>query len=631
MTSSLFYHILYLRYCCIKDKVKYPAASIALGSLLRGKYTIETRGNMKNKILCTILAISLTLATGINLPINAKQAEAMDTLSGTLTSVSPYTSSTYTHAEVFQNMKVYHGIDVSYHNGNINWDNVAADGVEYAFIRAGYRGYGNGSLQQDSKFTTYAPAAIAAGIPVGVYYFTEAVNETEAIEEAEDCIRMIQENNIDVTLPIALDYEYQYNAAGQNASRKKNLSVTAATTNCIAFCKTIADAGYTPIIYANSNDLVKLIDGAILAENYGIWLANYTTKTKYTGSYQIWQYSSKGSVDGISGNVDCNFWYTENELSINTNPKNKVTKNISNATVASIPAQTYTGKALTPALSITYGSKTLKLNKDYTLAYKNNINPGKATVTITGMGTYTDTLSKSFKISPAAVTNLSATTTSSKVTLEWNGKTAYTGYEIYRKKTYDGTYTKVKTITNAKETKWVNKNLTKEREYFYKVRAYAKVNDTMYYGPFTSLSAAAISGTKAALNTKGCTILKKPSAKAKVLVSAPYNATIRYLGKTVLEDKSKFYHVQYKKGGKLYDGYLKSIKGLKFKKALTTTAKVKLRVGAGTHTKALTTVPKKQTIVILGQKKSGGLIWYKTTYLKGKKAYTGYVSGDYLE
>lgn len=585
---------------------------------------------MKHKTLCTILAISLTLSAYITLPGTVKHAQAMDSLDSTLTSVSPYTSSTYTHAETFQDMEVYHGIDVSYHNGTIDWEDVAADGVEYAFIRAGYRGYGNGSLQQDSKFTTYAPAAIAAGIPVGVYYFTEAMNETEAIEEAEDCIRIIQENNIDVTLPIALDYEYQYNAAGQNASRKKNLSIAAATANCNAFCKTIAEAGYTPIIYANANDLVKLIDGASLAEEYGIWLANYTTKTKYSGTYQIWQYSSKGAVDGISGNVDCNFWYANNGLMINTNPKNKVTKNISKATVASIPAQTYTGKALTPTLSITYGSKTLKLNKDYSLVFKNNTKPGKASVIITGKGSYDGTLTRSFKIKPAAVTKLSATGTSSKITLEWNGRNAYSGYEIYRKKTYDGDYSKIKTIKNPEETKWTNKNLTKEREYFYKVRAYAKVNDTMYYGPFTALSAPAIPGTKAAISKKSYAILKKPSTKAKVLVYVPYNATIRYLGKTVLEDKSKFYHVQYKKGSKVYDGYLKSIKGLKFKKALTTTAKVKLRAGAGTHTKALTTVSIKQTIVILGQKKSRGTIWYKTTYLKGKRTYTGYLSGDYL-
>lgn len=590
---------------------------------------------MKNKILCFILAISLTLSGGITLPACTKQAQAMDTLSpdanGNLTNVSPFTSSTYTHAEVFQGMEVYHGIDVSYHNGTIDWQKVAADGVEYAFIRVGYRGYGNGSLQQDSKFTTYSADAIANKIPIGVYYFTEAVNETEAIEEAEDCIRMIQDNNIDVTLPVALDYEYQYNAAGQNASRKKNLSVEAATANCVAFCETIAAAGYTPIIYANSSDLVDLIDGAALSESYGIWLANYTTKTKYTGTYQIWQYSSKGSVDGIPTNTDCNFWYTKDGLTLNLNPKTKATKDISKATVASIPSQTYTGSAIKPALTITQGSKTLKSGTDYTLAYKDNIKPGKATVTITGKGSYSGTLSKSFKILPAEVKNLEASTTASKITLEWDGKAAYSGYEIYRKKTYDGTYTKVKTITDPEETEWVNKSLSKEREYFYKVRAYAKVDGTMYYGPYVSLSAAPIAGTKAALNTRGCTILKKPSAKAKTLISVPYNGTVRYLGKTVLNNKSKFYHVQYKKGGTLYDGYLKSTKGLKWKKALITTEKVRLRAGAGTHTKALTTIPKKQPLVILGQKKNSGTIWRKTIYVKGKKSYTGYVSDDYLE
>lgn len=585
---------------------------------------------MKRKLLCVLLAASLTLAPGACF-INSRQAEAMDTLSDTLTSESPFTASTYTHADVFQGMNVYHGIDVSYHNGTIDWDSVAADGVEYAFLRVGYRGYGNGSLQQDSKFTTYAPAALSAGIPIGAYYFTEATNEQEAIEEAEDCIRIIQENNIDVTLPIALDYEYQYNAAGQLASPKAGLSKAEATANCIAFCDTIAAAGYTPIIYANSNDLTKLIDGESLSEKYGIWLANYTTKTKYSGTYQIWQYSSKGSVDGISGNTDCNFWYTEDKLNINTNPKNKLAKNVSKATVAEIPAQTYTGKALTPALSVTLGSKTLTLNKDYTAAYKNNTKPGKATVTITGKGSYTGTQTKNFKISPAAVTKLSASSTSSKITLEWNGRAAYTGYQIYRKKTYNGSYTKVKTIKNPDETKWVNKNLSKDREYYYKVRAYAKVGNTVYNGPFTAISAGAVSGTKAAITKKSRAILKTPSAKAKVRVYAPYNATIRYLGKTVLNNKKKFYHVSYKKGGKLYEGYLRSIKGLKFKKALTTTAKVKLRAGAGTHTKALATVSKNQTIVILGKKKKEGVTWYKTTYCKGKKAYTGYISGDYLE
>lgn len=585
---------------------------------------------MKKRLLSTLLSISLTLSLGTGLSF-AKPApvQAFDTLTDSLSTSSPFTTSTYTHAETFQGMNVYHGIDVSYHNGTIDWDSVAAAGVEYAFLRAGYRGYGNGSLQQDSKFTTYAAAATAAGVPIGVYYFTEATNEEEAIEEAKDCIRMIQENNINVSLPIALDYEYQKNAAGQLVSPKAGLSKEAATANCQAFCDTIAAAGYTPIIYANKSDLVDLIDGASLAESYGIWLANYTTATSYSGTYQIWQYTSSGSVDGISGKVDCNFWYTQGDLGVTTPPKK--TYDLSTATIDDIPTQTYTGNQIKPALNIKVGSKTLTAGTHYTATYTNNTNPGKATITITGKGNYTGTLTKSFKIKPAAVTSLTAETTASKITLEWNGSEAYSGYEIYRTTTYNGNFSKVKTINDGDTTEWTNKSLSKEREYTYRIRAYANVEGSVYYGSYTKITASAISGTKAALNKKSRIILKKPSAKAKKLVTIPYGATIRYLGKTVLKNKKKFYHVQYKKGGKLYDGYLSSIKGLTFRKALTTTAKVKLRSGAGTQTKVLATVPKNQSVITLSSKKKSGTAWYRTYYLKGKHLLTGYISEDYLE
>lgn len=585
---------------------------------------------MKKQLLSTMLSISLALSLGTGLSFTKPTpAEAFDTLTGSLSTSSPFTSSTYNHASAFQGMNVYHGIDVSYHNGTIDWDAVATDGVEYAFLRAGYRGYGNGSLQQDSKFTTYAAGAAAAGIPIGVYYFTEATDEEEAIEEAKDCIRMIQENNINVTLPIALDYEYQYNAAGQLVSPKAGLSKAAATANCQAFCDTIAAAGYTPIIYANKSDFAKLIDGAALAESYGIWLANYTTATTYSGTYQIWQYTSSGSVDGIPGKVDCNFWYTQGDLGITTPPKK--TYDLNTATIDTIPTQSYTGKQIKPALNIKVGSKTLTAGTHYTASYANNINPGKATVTITGKGSYTGTLTKTFKIKPAAVTSLTAETTASKISLEWNGSEAYSGYEIYRTTTYDGSFKKIKTISKGGTTKWTNKSLSKEREYTYKIRAFAKVDGAVYYGPYTKITASALSGTKAALNKKSRIILKKPSAKSKKLVTVPYGATIRYLGKTVLKNKKKYFHVQYKKGGKLYDGYLSSKKGLTFRKAMVTTAKVKLRHGAGTNTKVLATVPKNQAVITLSSKKKSGTAWYKTYYLKGKRLLTGYISEDYLE
>lgn len=122
--------------------------------------------------------------------------------------VSPFTGKTYTHSDVFHGKNVYHGIDVSYHNGAIDWAKAAADGVEYAFIRVGYRGWGSGTVVEDPRFKTYIKDALDAGVHVGLYFFTEARTTKEAIEEANFCLKMAA--NYDIELPIAFDYEYQY-------------------------------------------------------------------------------------------------------------------------------------------------------------------------------------------------------------------------------------------------------------------------------------------------------------------------------------------------------------------------------------------------------------------------------------
>ena len=229
-----------------------------------------------------------------------------------------FDNKTYTHADVFDGMNIYNGIDVSYYNKTIDWEEVKESGVDFAIIRAGYRGYGAaGTLCTDVKFVENIERALDAGIQVGVYYFTEAINKQEAIEEAEYCLDKIKD--YDVTLPIVIDYEYPTDSSGPiGRMYKANLSKSAATNNCIAFCETIKDAGYEPMVYANKSDLATLINGTKLSQSYKIWLANYTTKTTYSNPYEYWQYTSSGSVDGITGKVDCNFWYTNTVIDGNT-------------------------------------------------------------------------------------------------------------------------------------------------------------------------------------------------------------------------------------------------------------------------------------------------------------------------
>ena len=287
-----------------------------------------------------------------------------------------FDNKTYTHADVFDGMNIYNGIDVSYYNKTIDWEEVKESGVDFAIIRAGYRGYGAaGTLCTDVKFVENIEGALDAGIQVGVYYFTEAINKQEAIEEAEYCLDKIKD--YDVTLPIVIDYEFPTDSSGPiGRMYKANLSKSAATNNCIAFCETIKDAGYEPMIYANKSDLATLINGTKLSQSYKIWLANYTTKTTYSNPYEYWQYTSSGSVDGITGKVDCNFWYTDTTIDGST-PDND-NNNVDVTTPPDIieePAETETPVITEPPAVTEKPDATIKPAVTPTLAPKPTTTP----------------------------------------------------------------------------------------------------------------------------------------------------------------------------------------------------------------------------------------------------------------
>lgn len=193
------------------------------------------------------------------------------------------------------------GIDVSKYQGDIDWDKVAAAGVQFVIIRAGYRGSVTGALVEDSYFTTNIRGALAAGLEVGVYFFTQAINETEAVEEASAVISMVRE--YDIKLPIYIDTE----GAGGNG-RADGLDVVTRTAVCEAFCRTVKNAGYNSGVYASRSWLYNNLNTVEL-EPYEIWDAEWVSVPQYTGYYTMWQYSSKGSVDGIVGNVDLDIYY----------------------------------------------------------------------------------------------------------------------------------------------------------------------------------------------------------------------------------------------------------------------------------------------------------------------------------
>lgn len=193
------------------------------------------------------------------------------------------------------------GIDVSKWQKEIDWDKVKKAGVDFAIIRCGYRGSVTGCLVEDPYFLQNIRGATAAGIKVGVYFFTQAVNEVEAVEEASTVVSLIRDFNLDY--PVYIDTE----GAGGNG-RADGLDVETRTAVCEAFCSTIENAGYEAGVYASRNWYYHKLNTASL-EKYVIWLAEYRSVPLYQGYYQMWQYTSKGSIDGIKGNVDMNISY----------------------------------------------------------------------------------------------------------------------------------------------------------------------------------------------------------------------------------------------------------------------------------------------------------------------------------
>ena len=195
------------------------------------------------------------------------------------------------------------GIDVSYHNQGINWNAVKAQGIDYAILRVGYRGYGTGLLWEDKRFDQYMKAAKAAGMKLGVYFYSSAMNPAEAREEASFVIGLLAGAKLDY--PVYFDTELSEDIP---PGRHDYLGKALRTQVIPAFCETIRAAGYTPGVYSNLNFLNNHIPYSVYGP-YTTWLASYTRDSKlptFSRPYDMWQFTASGSVNGIRGVADMN-------------------------------------------------------------------------------------------------------------------------------------------------------------------------------------------------------------------------------------------------------------------------------------------------------------------------------------
>lgn len=201
------------------------------------------------------------------------------------------------------NYKSNLGIDVSEHQGTIDWNQVKGDDIKFAFIRLGYSGWHSGKIVKDKQFDKNINGAKKAGIDIGIYFFSQASTKEEGIKEAEYVISEIKGKG--VTYPVVFDME-----PIDGTERTSSLSKEEKTEIADAFCKVIKKYGFTPAIYGNPTWLSKSVNMDKLS-NYDTWLAYYTTLNDYKFTHRFWQFTQHGRVSGIGNNVDLNLEYVK--------------------------------------------------------------------------------------------------------------------------------------------------------------------------------------------------------------------------------------------------------------------------------------------------------------------------------
>lgn len=201
-----------------------------------------------------------------------------------------------------ENYEAVQGIDVSEHNGSVNWKNVKSAGISFAMIRIGYRGYGSGEIAEDKYFARNIREADRYGLKIGVYFFSQAVTEEEAAMEAKWVIEKIHAYNIE--MPVVYDYEFY----PEDLNARGNAVTVSQRTKCaVVFLENIKNAGYVPMIYASTNTYSELYDPNYLT-SYSQWIAEYGSACHYPYAYQIWQYTNEGGTKKLK-NFDLDIWF----------------------------------------------------------------------------------------------------------------------------------------------------------------------------------------------------------------------------------------------------------------------------------------------------------------------------------
>lgn len=418
---------------------------------------------------------------------------------------SKYDKKTYTHNTKFDTFNKVVGIDVSMHNKTVDFNKVKADGIDFVYVRVGYTGYTKKklSLNYDPYYQENITNALAAGLRVGVYWYSQALNEEEALQEANMLLNVIGSYNI--TMPVVYDYEFA--GVGEDGRLDSaNLSKAQMTANSLAFLNRVSQMGYTPCFYANYSFLKNRVNASQISSIAKIWLAHYNTSTDYPGDYEYWQYTSDGRVNGISGRVDMNVWYQGAQAAVPTAPG---TPNVTQPTAKKVTGVKLKAKTNT-TLTFSWASQNYA---EYYNIYKYDSKKGKYvkvgttagnvnTFKVRGLpeGSYfrfkitavvggnEGARSEPYKVvtTPRKVqTKLAKSTKKRKITFKWK-KTTGTGYQYQwsTSKNFKKNY-----LTKTTKKTNVTISTSKSRKtYYVRVRAYkTHSNGKKYYGKWSTV------------------------------------------------------------------------------------------------------------------------------------------------
>lgn len=506
--------------------------------------------------------------------------------------VATLSSTTYTHASQFKNSTVMKGIDVSEWNGSINWSKVKSSGVTFAFIRAGGRYYGSGAYFVDSKFAENVKNATAAGIDVGAYFYSQAINAAEAKQEAAYTLNIVSSYNL--TLPIVMDYEYAWEGGLTGRLYNAHLSKSAATTVINTFCSTVEASGYVGMLYASKSVITDDMNITSINNKYPIWNAQYndsdtltytdnglTSGKKYTYMVRGYHKLNAGTVYGAySQEYSCTATYAE-AVTASTDPEPPIFDTapdmptqaaIADRTSSSINVRWSKISGVTGYFVYKYNTSTGKYDRiarcigDKSRSYNfTGLSPAttykfgvRAYYEYNGVIMYSNRLEFSKCTKPRTFTSsFKYTPLGSYRCLHWQKLSNVSGYIIYKYDIAHNKYTRVKKISSYKTTSCMLPAL--KSGFGYRILAYKNVNGSIVYGD-----------------------ISKAPAKASSLSG------------TVIDSQ------------------------------------VRLRAGAGTNKRIIRELARGSKVKISGCKYSGKNAWYKITYTKGSKKYTGYVRSDFI-